>query len=242
MSIAENITKQIEVIEPGVIFSYNDFKVAPNTMVATANTLSRLASKGIIKRFEKGKYFKPKLGMYGERPLQLDKILEYILKENGNLKGYITGTTAYNRMGLSTQISTEYVVASYELRKPLTSGLVKIRFVKAYSTEITEKNIFSLQLLDSIKDIQNIPGTGVNDALEIIKIKLKELPLIGQKKLVQLALNYPPATRAIIGAIFELIGNDAASNKLFKTLNPLSNYKLSVATKVLPNKNKWNIK
>ncbi len=242
MSTAETITKQIEVIEPGVIFTYNDFKVATTSMVATANTLSRLASKGIIKRFEKGKYFKPKQGMYGERPLQLDKILEYILKENGNLKGYITGTTAYNRMGLSTQISTEYVIASNELRKPLITGLIKIRFVKAYSNEIIESNIFSLQLLDSIKDIQNIPGTGVNDAIEIIKTKLKGLPLTTQKRIVQLALNYPPATRALTGAIFELLGNNLASNKLYKTLNPLSNYKLSVATKALPNKNKWNIK
>ncbi len=240
MSIAAIVTKRIEIIEPGKLFSYSDFKIPSARMGAMANTLSRLASKGVIRRFEKGTYFKPKQGMYGEMSLQQNQILEYILKENGNLIGYVTGTTAYNRLGLSTQIANEYVIAAYELRKPFNKGRIKARFVKAYA-EITENNIFLLQLLDAIKEIRNIPGTGTNTALEILQIKLKGLSLSEQKKLVQLALTYPPATRALVGAMFELLENDLAATKLYKTLNPLSKYKLGIMEKTLPNKDKWKI-
>jgi len=172
MSIAATITKRIEVIEPGVIFSYRDFKMSADCYMAIVNTLNWLFSKEYIERFEKGKYFKPKQGIYGEMSLQQNQVLEYILKENGNLTGYITGTTAYNRLGLSTQIANEYIIAAYEFRRPFNNGRIKARFVKAYA-EITESNIFLLQLLDAIKEIRNIPGTGTNTALELIKIKVE---------------------------------------------------------------------
>ena len=55
--------------------------------------------------------------------LQFNQILEYILNENGNLIGYVTGTTAYNRMGLSTQFSTEYTIATTEFQKPFSNPL-----------------------------------------------------------------------------------------------------------------------
>jgi hypothetical protein len=66
---------------------------------------------------------------------------------------FLTGTTAYNRLGLSTQIANEYVIAVYELRKPFNNGRIKALFVKAYA-EITENNISLLQLLDAMKEIR----------------------------------------------------------------------------------------
>ncbi|MGQ0829198.1 MAG: DUF6088 family protein [Bacteroidota bacterium] len=240
MNIAATINKQIEIIEPGKLFSYRDFKLPDDRMVAIANTLSRLASKGIIKRFKKGKYFKPKQGMFGEMSLSQSQILESLLKENGNRVGYITGTMAYNQMYLTTQIPNEYVIATYEQRRPIQNGGFKARFVKAYS-EITENNIYLLQLLDAIKDIQVIPATGANTALKLIKGKLKTLPLSEQKKLTELALNYPPATKALLGAMFELMRNKSAADKLYKTLNPLSKYKIGIEGELLSNKNKWKI-
>ncbi len=241
MNIAATITKQIEIIEPGKLFSYRDFKLPADRMVAMANTLSKLVSKGIIKRFEKGKYFKPKQGMFGEVPLAQSQILQSILKENGNRVGYVTGTMAYNQMSLTTQIPNEYVIATNELRRSIKKEGVRIRFVKAYSSEITDNNIDLLRLLDAIKDIRVIPATGTNTALELIKGKLKRLSLNEQKEIVRLVLNYPPSTKALVGAMFELMGNNLGADKLYKTLNPLSKYKIGIDEKKLPNKNKWKI-
>ena len=240
MSISKTISNQIESLEPGILFSYRDFKIAPNTMEAMAAAFSRLTSKGIIKRFEKGIYFKPQEGMFGEVPLKENQIIESIIKDNGNLTGYLTGTMAYNKMGLTTQIANEYTIAAYEFRKPVQKGRVKARFVKAYC-DITEINIPMLQLLDAIKDIRSIPGTETNKALELIKIKVEKLSLSEQKKLTQLALNYPPATRALTGAVLELLKKKDTSEKLFKSLNYLSKYALGIKEKALPNRDKWKI-
>ena len=127
MTVAKSISNQIQKLEPGILFSYQDFKVAPNTMDAMAATLSRLASKGIIKRFGRGKYFKPKEGSFGTVPLQESQIIESIIKENGILKGYLTGFAAYNQMGLTTQMSNEYTIATYVFRKPYQKGRIKAR-------------------------------------------------------------------------------------------------------------------
>lgn len=240
MNTSSTITKRIESIEPGVLFSYNDFKIPAQNFEAAAITFSRLVSRGIIKRFEKGKYFKPEKGIFGDVPLAENQILKSLLKNNGNLIGYITGTSVYNQMYLTTQIPNEYVIATNEIRKPVKKGRIRIRFVKAYAV-ITESNIFLLQLLDAIKDIGEIPGTGANEALPLIKTKLKILSLKEQKIIVELALNYPPATRALTGALFELLGNITIADKLFKSLNPMSKYKIGIMEDKLSNKNKWKI-
>ena len=126
----------------------------------------------MIKRFGKGKYYKPKNGTFGEVPLSENQILTSLLNKNDNLTGYITGSSAYNKLGLTTQISNEYVIATYEMRKPIQLGRIKIRFVKSYC-QIEEKNISPLQLLDAIKDFKNIPGISSNKAIELLKIKVK---------------------------------------------------------------------
>lgn len=240
MSIAKTISNQIDNLEPGVLFSYQDFKVASNTMEAMAAAFSRLVSKGIIKRFGKGKYFKPKAGAFGEVPLNENQIIDSIIKDNGNLNGYLTGTSAYNKMGLTTQMANEYTIATYGFRKPVQKGRVKARFVKAYC-DITETNIPLLQLLDAIKDIRSIPGTETNNAFELLKLKVEKLSLSEQKKLALLALNYPPATKALTGAIFELLNNKEASEKLYKSLNYLTKYMLGIKESILPNREKWKI-
>lgn len=240
MSVAETISKQIEGFRPGTLFSYKDFEVSANGFEAVAAALSRLNSEGIIKRFNKGRYFKPQKGAFGEVPLKENQILDSILKKNNRLIGYLTGTAAYNKLGLTTQIANEYTVAAYEFRKPIKRGRIKIKFVKTYCN-IIEKDIPSLQLLDAIKDIRNIPGTEPSAALELIKVKLKGLSLSEQKNLVGLVLNYPASTRALTGATLELLNNKSASEELFKSLNPLSKFKLGIKEKVLPNRSKWKI-
>lgn len=240
MNISATIIKRIDYFEPGVIFSYRDIQTPSTKMEAVAAALSRLVSKGIIKRFEKGKFFKPQQGMFGGLQLKENQILESVLKENGKLTGYLTGAVVYNQMGLTTQIPNEYSIATHELRKPINKGRFNARFVKAYCA-ITEKNIPLLQLLDTIKDISNISGTEPNTVIKLIIIKLKELSLTEQKKIAQLALNYPPSTRALIGALFELCTNNIPTEKLYRSLNQLSKYKLGIGESTLPNKNKWKI-
>jgi len=56
-----------------------------------------------------------------------------------------------------------------------------------------------------------------------------------------LALKYPPATRALLGALLEQLQQLNLTEPLFKSLNPITKYKLAGAAKVLSTTENWNI-
>jgi len=59
---------------------------------------------------------------------------------------------------------------------------------------------------------------------------------------VRLALKYPPATRALLGALLEQSKKQNASVEvLYRSLNPITSYQLPGAQKILQNAEKWNI-
>ena len=57
----------------------------------------------------------------------------------------------------------------------------------------------------------------------------------------KLALNYPPSTRALTGALLEKTGNEKYTQELKKSLNPITVYKLGIQDKVLSTVKNWNI-
>ncbi|MFH1321209.1 MAG: hypothetical protein ABII90_11240 [Bacteroidota bacterium] len=71
---------------------------------------------------------------------------------------------------------------------------------------------------------------------------VKELAEKDKITLVRLALKYPPASRALLGALLEAAGKISLTEPLRKSLNHISTYKLSGVNKVLPAVANWNIK
>ena len=59
--------------------------------------------------------------------------------------------------------------------------------------------------------------------------------------MVRLALKYPPATRALLGALLEQLQQENTTEPIFKSLNPITKYKLTGAEKALSTTEKWNI-
>ena len=241
MSGAEIITNKIQGIEPGMLFTYKDLSSENISAESTLATLSRLTSKGMIKRFEKGVYFKPKKGTFGEVPVKESQILTTLLYKNGKQVGYLTGAGVYNKMGLSTQLTNYYTIATKKARKPINDGRIKVCFVKTYC-EVSEENTGLLQLLDAIKDLKNILGSNADAIISLIKIKFEKLSQDEKIKICELAIKYPPSVRAISGAILECLGQTSISSKLYNSLNDLSKYTIGIEEKTLPNKSKWKIK
>ena len=116
-----------------------------------------------------------------------------------------------------------------------------MKFVRQWN-KITKTNIPLLQLLDCVRFIKTIPDTTIEKALSRITLLIKELPDAEKKQCTQLAINYPPSTRALTGAIFELLGYTELSGKLLKTLKSTSWYAFNIKQEQLPNKLKWKIK
>ena len=180
------------------------------------------------------------------------QIVKDLLEEDGKITGYLTGYSIYNQLGLTTQISNIIQIGKNTVRPSLKRAGYKISFVLQKNT-ITKDNIPLLQTLDSIRYIKKIPDTSINSACKRLIEIIKELSKEDKAALVRLALKYPPAARALLGAILEEIfkqsGNSGLSDEkrsltepLLKSLNPITTYKLLGVEKVLSSVDKWNIK
>jgi hypothetical protein len=70
---------------------------------------------------------------------------------------------------------------------------------------------------------------------------VKDLSANDKSSIVKLASKYPPATRALLGALLEEIGEKQLINPLQKSLNLITVYKLPGVNKIIATAQKWNI-
>lgn len=240
-SVAKAVKQKLDKIPDGKIFGYDSFPVKQNEEMALAKMLSRLTSTGVLVRAEKGKYYKPQVTKFGKLQPSEKEFIDALTIKDGQRVGYITGNTLFNNLGLTTQVPGTITIASRKKRLPRKINGYTIKFVTT-TAEITEQNIYLLQLLDVVKNIQDIPDTSIEKVVYLFIEKIEELGAQSIEQLIQLALNYNPSTRALLGCILEQICPESSFDKLFASLNAFSSYKLGVAESVLPNQSKWNIK
>jgi hypothetical protein len=252
MKITEYIANSIDRLPKGYVFTYADFiskvngigakrKSRPIGKEAVIKTLNRMAVSGRIAKLSKGKYYKPEKTAFGKLQPNQYQFVKDLLEANGKITGYLTGYSIYNQLGLTTQISNIIQIGKNTIRPGLKRGVYKISFVLQKNT-ITKENIPTLQILDSIRYIKKIPDTTISSACKVLLDIIKNLAKEDKAALVRLALKYPPAARALLGAILVEIGNRSLTEPLSKSLNPITNYKLPGANKVLSSLDKWNIK
>jgi hypothetical protein len=168
------------------------------------------------------------------------------LSGNGN-KGYLSGSVAYNQLGLTLQISNELVIVGPKSNRKVKVGNLSIKYKKrevTFKGNFNSKNIKYLQILDAIRDIKRIPGTSINSAIASLLKIVKNLEEQEQRKIATISLDYKPSVRALLGAILEEIGVVGAEtvNTIKKTLNPLTSYKFNLDSALLPKMNHWRIK
>lgn len=241
MKVSEYIAFTIDRLPKGYIFTYSDFNTEQNSKEAIIKTLNRLATSGKIVKLSKGKFYKSEATPFGKLRPNEAQIVKDLLETNGKVKGYLTGYSIYNQLGLTTQISNTIQVGKNEVRPAFKREGYTISFIKQKNT-ITKENIPLLQLLDAVRYIKKIPDANVSSACKRFMAIIKRLSEKNKNTLVRLALKYPPATRALLGALLEKAGNVNLTEPLRKSLNPITVYKLSGISKVLPVAEKWNIK
>jgi predicted transcriptional regulator of viral defense system len=241
MKVSEIVTNKIDRFKTGYVFTYDDFNLPVEKIDALKKVLSRLAESGKIVRLSKGKYYKPKEGIAG--PLKPDEyqVVKDLLEENGKIIGYLSGINAFNKLGLTTQVSNTIQVGTNIDKKLKKRGKYTIRFIRQKNT-ITKENIPLLQILDSIRFIRRIPDAEINESCERLRNLIKNLSDEKQKYLVKLALKYNPATRALTGAILESIKGVDYVEALYKSLRGTTAFNLNISDNILKNKDKWQIR
>ena len=241
MKIAKKIEKKINSVQDGTTFKYQQLDIALDEYSAAAKAIERLIAKGKIKRVSTGIFYKPKMTSFGElRPSEEELIKPYMFVQ-GKRVAYITGTLLYNRMGLTTQIPKTIKVASRNKRITIRNGNVQANPVKSY-VDVTNENYSLLELLDVLKDFKNIPDLDKIMAIKYLQNKFKELTDKDQSKLIKYAIQYPPRTRAFLGALLSKIDSKRNISNLKSYLNPFTFYVMGITKEILSTAPDWNIR
>lgn len=240
MKVSDYIVVTIDRFPKGYVFTYADFVTEVNKKEAVIKALNRLVASGKIEKLSKGKYYKPENTPFGNLQPNQAQVVKDLLEDDGKLVGYLTGYSMYNQLGLTTQVSYTIQIGKNDLRPAFKRERYSISFIKQKNT-ITKENIPLLQILDAIRYIKKIPDTSVEASCKRFLAILQELSTKEKETLVRLALKYPPATRALLGAVLEELQETQILTPLMKSLNPITKYKLSGAEKALSTTEKWNI-
>jgi len=239
MKTSEYISFTIDRLPKGYVFTYADFTTGVNKKEAVIKALNRMVESGKIAKLSKGKYYKPESTPFGKLQPSQAQIVKDLMENDGKTIGYLTGYSIYNQLGLTTQVSNTIQIGKKEVRTAFKRERFTISFVKQKNT-ITKENIPLLQLLDVIRYIQKIPDTNPEFSCKRLLAILKDLSEKDKNTMVRLAFKYPPATKALLGALLDELNESTLTESLYKTLNPITKYKLSV-DKVLTKTEKWNI-
>lgn len=239
MKTSEYISFTIDRLPKGYIFTYADFTTEVNKKEAVIKALNRMVESGKIAKLSKGKYYKPESTPFGKLQPSQAQIVKDLMENDGKIIGYLTGYSIYNQLGLTTQVSNTIQIGKREVRTAFKRERFTISFIKQKNT-ITKENIPLLQLLDVIRYIQKIPDTNPEFSCKRLLVILKDLSEKDKNTMVRLAFKYPPATKALLGALLDELDESIRAESLYKTLNPITKYKLSV-NKVLTKTEKWNI-
>jgi hypothetical protein len=240
MKVSDYIAVTIDRFPKGYVFTYVDFVTEVNKKEAVIKALNRLVASGKIEKLSKGKYYKPENTPFGNLQPNQAQVVKDLLEDDGKLVGYLTGYSMYNQLGLTTQVSYTIQIGKNDLRPAFKRERYSISFIKQKNT-ITKENIPLLQILDAIRYVKKIPDTSVAASCKRFLAILQELSTKDKETLVRLALKYPPATRALLGAVLEELQETQILMPLMKSLNPITKYKLSGAEKALASTEKWNI-
>jgi hypothetical protein len=241
MPLTTDIRMRIKNLPEGKTFGYNNLRIAREDYTTAAKALERLQKQGVIKKVSKGVFYKPEQTVFGELKPDYSELLRSYLFENGKRIAYETGTSLYNRMGLTTQLAFRIKIASRGKRININRGTLKADAVKSYA-EVTDSNYETLGILDAFKDMKRIPDCSETQAVSRLSAIVKKLNDKQIASLIKYALLYPPRVRALVGAILENNGSKLRGLENLKvSINPLTTIKLGLKETELPNKSKWYI-
>lgn len=239
MKTTDYIAYIIDRFPKGFVFTYSDFNREVSQKQALIKALNRMVLSGKIAKLSKGKYYKPETTPFGDLLPNQKQVVKDLLEEKGKINGYLTGYSIYNQLGLTTQVSNTIQIGKNEIRPSFKRDRYTIDFIKQ-KNNITKDNVPLLQILDAIRYVKKIPDTNTtNSCIRFIDIlrQLKEKDFL---LIMRLAIKYPPATRALLGAILDEL-NSTKTETLYNSLNPITKYKLAGAFSVLSAAEKWNI-
>ena len=230
MKPSSTLRARIESLPDGSLIRQAELGVPAGGQLAAAKLLSRMVQKCQLERIERGLYYKPKKTPFGRSHPGAREVLAKLLEKNG---GYITGTAAYNRLGLTSQNPGVIVIAGRGYRSPRSVAGVTIRCRRTKVTP-TPQNVPLLEILDALRAAKRIPDATVDDVVRGVIAAVGTLTPSRRIQLVECALSYNPSVRALVCAIMRSRWPKVPVDALAASLNPLTTYTIGISAALLP--------
>jgi len=239
--MTETIKNTIANFDYGFVFTPSDFPIEPRKQATVNRILNNMVAAGQIRRASKGRFYKPKMTEFGELPLNAYQLVKDLLEKNGKVIGYLTGYTAFNELGLTTQVPFALQIGVPNEKKAIKRKFYRINFIKQHN-EITKENIYLLQLLDCLRLFKNIPDSMPDETSRRLLLLLKNLDKQQREEIKNLSLKYTPQATALLGAMLETLNSKENTTEMYHKLNPQTFYNLGISDNILFNQKKWNIR
>lgn len=200
------------------LWRLEDFEGLPSTAVAQA--LSRLTRDGVIERLSKGTYYRSRQTTFGKSRPNPAAVQELASRRKSI---FPSGIAAASLLGFTTQTARRGEVSTSALSLPRKLiGIETVIHTRRPEAWAGLSNT-DAALLDFLR------RGGKTSELSPEETIRKTLALISEKgrleRLLKVADSEPPRVRALLGAIAEQIGKNAAARaRLHASLNPLSRF------------------
>ena len=241
MTIAATVNQTIGQMPAGRIFGYEIFPLYLDAPGAVVRAVNRAVEKQRLKRVAKGRFYKPRTGVFGDVPLSDTERLRDELYCNGRRCGYITGPALYNRLGLTPQIPKTVTIAVNRATQTKGFGTLRIKLVSR-RVPISDSTVPLLEILDILRDVKKIPNTSVDRVICAIAERLTYLKPNAMNRLQRLALDYySPVTRALLGMLLTNCGSKVLPS-LGVSINPTTRFNLGLDPNDWPECRVWNLR
>ena len=159
------ITDNYKETEP--IF-FSDIEVEGISKPALNQQLATLCRNGKLAKYDKGVYFLPKkTSLRSAVGPNADMVARYrFIVRNGEVAGYYSGNSFANQIGISTQVPRIVeIVSNNTSSSPREIEIGNRRFyVRKPIEEINGENVYVLQMLDLLKDLDDYLDYGYEEA------------------------------------------------------------------------------
>ncbi len=138
--ITTKVKDKISSLPDGIAFASNSFNFSNANQNSIEKELSKLNADGIIKRFRRGIYYKPKKSSLFGNVLPSPSTIAQAIAQLSNAHIVPDGPIALNMLGLSDQVPMKYIYLNDKLHKSEFVGNTQIVFKRINAKKLTTHN------------------------------------------------------------------------------------------------------
>lgn len=163
----EYIQKNYKEAEP--IF-FSDLERADITKPALNRQLKRLCEKGLLRKYDLGVYYIPKMTLlHSVVGPNADMVARYrFISKGDNIDGFYGGNTFANQIGITTQVPRVVEIVTNNTNSSDREVRIGNRrfYVRKPVVQVTKENVYVLQMLELLKNLDAYLDYSYADAKE----------------------------------------------------------------------------